>query len=94
MIWMRENLPGTCSTAMVAYDYPGNPVILLQPSRAASRALPACYLTRARAHVGCRMLVRTQGGVCVDLSRMRQVVRVDVEDMDCRVQVGRGAGGL
>jgi D-lactate dehydrogenase (cytochrome) len=32
--------------------------------------------------------VATQGGVCIDLSRMNAVLRVSQEDMDCTVQAG------
>ena len=29
-----------------------------------------------------------QGGICIDLSGMNQVLQVNVEDQDCRVQAG------
>ncbi len=62
-----------------------------RPRKLTALTLPVVHHgSRAYAHVGCRTFLRMQGGVCVDLSRMRQVVRVDVEDMDCRVQVGSG----
>jgi D-lactate dehydrogenase (cytochrome) len=39
--------------------------------------------TALEGHVGA-----VQGGICIDLSNMNQVLQVNAEDLDCRVQAG------